>query len=251
MRFVFAFVAFMALTGCLPGQEPRQVIVDGTARLEFEPEVFRLDGVIGARGDNRESVLRDVSEKLNSVQETLPALEGLTHLDVGSRAMRISPVFDGDCSQQRSYESPDSCPVVGYFGSIALVVKGAPADRAGAAFSLLSELGAESITLGAYDVRDRKAVQQQAIDAAVNDARLKADSVAAAAGASVTRLLRVQHGGGFGDLYGGRDVFFHQMKGRDLVVVNAQRDVSPAVDLSLEPQPIFVEAEVVAAFAIE
>ena len=50
MRLVFAFVAFMALTGCLPGQEPKQVVVDGTALLEFEPEIFQLDGVIGARG---------------------------------------------------------------------------------------------------------------------------------------------------------------------------------------------------------
>lgn len=250
MRLVFAFVAFMALTGCLPGQEPKQVVVDGTALLEFEPEIFQLDGVIGARGGDRETVLREVSEKLNRVQETMPALEGLTHMDVGSRALRISPVFDGDCSEQRTYENPDSCPIVGYFGSITVVVKGAPADRAGAAFSLLSELGAESIRLGAYDVRDRKALQQQAIDAAVNDARVKADSVAAASGSSVTGLLRVQYGGGFGDLYGVRSAF-HPMSGRDVVVVTAQRDVSPAVDLSLEPEPIIVEAEVVAAFAIE
>ena len=231
----------------MPSFAPKQVVVDGEAVLEFEPEVFRLASEIHARGEDKQAVLTEISETLNRIRVSLPALEGLTHLDIRSESVTLKPVYESDCAERYRYSAHDSCAVAGYSGEISLSIRGAPAELAGSALSYLSELGAERVALVSYELVDRNAAKQKAIDAAVGDARKKAASVALASGAEIKRLLQVQYGDGLRDYFGREE---------QTISVSAPRApmadmAAPEVDLILNPVPIWIRAEVVAAFEIE
>lgn len=251
MKHLLVLPVAALLIGCLPVQQPKQIIVDGEASLTFAPEVFYLNAEIRSRGAEQQEVLANISEMLATIQQTLPELDGLTKLKLDAQNVRVSPVYDPVCvNSDAYYRAPNACSVTGYLGEIKLAVTAAPADRAGQALSLLSELGAEGVSLSGYALSDMDVAQNKVIDAAVRDASTKADGLAAAAGAMVTGPLRIQFGDGFADQYGGRSDVMMEMQS-DMVVVSSPRSVSPQTDLSIEPQPITVNAKIIAAFEIQ
>lgn len=246
-RLIIAPLAGL-LFGCLPQNEPKQIVVDGEATIQVEPEIFNISGSIRARKDSSRDALAEISERLARIRETLPNLEGLTKLSIDASDANIRPIQDADCIENSRYTYDEMCPVTGYFGSVSLTIKGSPAKLSGQALSLLSELGAESVSLNSYSVEDMNAAQARALEAAVADARAKAEKIAGAAGSAITGPVRIQFGEGFGDQ---RRYGYAPALMRDTIVVTGSRIVQPETDLDLDPQPISIASKVVAAFEIE
>jgi uncharacterized protein YggE len=68
-------------------------------------------------------------------------------------------------------------------------------DRLGEILDLAVSTGATSVGDIRFDLKERAALERQALKQAVGDARARAEAVAAAAGQSVARVLRiVEHG---------------------------------------------------------
>jgi len=243
--FIFAGLA----SGCLPTQTPNQIIVDGEATLEFEPEVFSLSATIRSRSDSQAEVLANIAERLDGIRETLPALDGLTNLEIDASEAEIEPMLDRQCVSEADYRMEDQCPVIAHFGSINLSVKGAPADKSGDSMSALSELGAERVALVRYSLVDMEAAQKKAIEAAMRSARLNADQIATAAGAVLVGPVRIQYGEGFAKSGYASRAF--SIDAAEIDTRGATTVYSPKTNLDLQPQTIEVEAKIVAAFEIE
>lgn len=248
MKRLLSCFGFALLAGCLPGAQPNQIIVDGEASLEFEPEIFTLSGAIRSRSDTQADALAEISEKLASIRDTMPNLDGLTNLTIDAANAALTPIQNPECMENRRYNDEEQCPIEGYFGSISFSLEGSPANLSGQALSLLSELGAESVSLSGYSLSDRESVQKDALDAAVRNARLKAEKIADASGSVIVGPIRIQFGEGFSEA-GYADVLYD--KAPDVIVVTASRVVRPETELDLDPQPIRVNAKSVAAFEIE
>ncbi|VAW05359.1 hypothetical protein MNBD_ALPHA04-552, partial [hydrothermal vent metagenome] len=227
----------------------KQIIVDGEATIEVEPELFTLSASIRSRTDKQSAALAEISDKLAVIRDSLPQLEGLTHLTVDASEAVIRPIQDRECLERAGYGDRESCSVTGYFSSVAIKVKGSPANLSGYALSLLSELGAEEVSLKGYAIADIESARKSALDKAVEDARAKAVGIANASGATLVGPIRIQYGEGFGDASAYGSSRPSVMLG--LVEVSASRDVIPETELDLEPQPIKISEKVVAAFEIE
>jgi len=237
------------LFGCLPETPRKQIIVDGEATIEVEPELFTLSASIRSRADKQSAALAEISSKLAMVRQSLPQLEGLTHLTVDASEVGIQPIQDPECLERRGYRGDDTCAVIGYFGAIAIIVKGSPANLSGYALSLTSELGAEQVSLEGYAISDIDSAQKSALDKAVEDARAKAVAIANASGATLVGPIRIQYGEGFGDdRYSGAFADRSQVQE---IIVTGSRVVTPETQLDLEPQPIKISERIVAAFEIE
>lgn len=236
------------LFGCLPEQQPKQIVVDGEASLEFEPDTFSLSASLRARTESQEDALADIAQRLSTVRDSLPLLDGLTHLTINASTVGITPIQDPDCQESRRYNLEELCPVIGYFGSVSLGIKGSPASASGIALSLVSELGAESVSLSQYSLSELDKAKQDALDSAVRDAREKAKKIASAAGTSVIGPIRIQYGEGFSE--SGYGIMAYS-PAADSIVVSGSRVIRPDTNLDLDPQPIKIEAKVVAAFEIE
>ncbi len=250
MKLFYSSLLALFAAGCLPNAQPDQIIVTGEAALEFQPEVFSINAGIRARRENQDEALAEVSERLSEIRETLSLLEGLTHLSIDAAVAEITPIHDAVCLDAADYRMEMQCPIIGYFGALSLRVEGSPAKSSGSALSLLSQLGAESVELQGYSLKDRKQAQENALDAAVKDARQRAEKIASAANASLIGPIRIQYGEGFRDT--GYDGGRGTLNSPPIIVVTAQkRTVKPNIDLNLDPQPIEIEAKIVAAFEIE
>ncbi len=248
INFVLPLMAAL-LFGCLPGQTPNQIIVDGQAALKFEPDSFTLNASLRSRSETQQQALEAFAGRLSEIRETLPNLDGLTHLTIDASLAQINPIQNSECMQAARYSTEGQCRVEGYYGSVSLTVTGSPASVSGHALSLLSELGAESVALSSYSLSELESAQQEAMDAAVKDAHIKAKKIAAAAGSTLIGPIRIQYGDGFRDDGYGRA--YADVGSPGPITVAGARVVRPETDLDLDPQPIKIEAKVVAAFEIE
>lgn len=238
-----------ALSGCLPLGEQSQIIVDGQASLEFEPDTFSLSAELQATGDSQAAALAQAAQSLTSIRETLPNLEGLTNLTINATAAQITPVRNLECLEKASYGRDGQCAIEGYFATINLNLKGSPVTVSGRALSLVSELGASHVRLGSYSLSESDQAEKAALDAAFKDARAKAEKIASSSGLTIAGPIRIQYGDGFTDeRYRGGQRFAEQDR---LPAVAGARVVTPETDLDLAPQPIRIEAKIVAAFAID
>lgn len=240
----------IALTGCLPFEEQKTIVVDGEAKVELAPDTFSVSAEIHARSDVQATALRNAANTLARIRTTLPRLENLSAISIDASAAKVAPIYDLECQQKAYYGSAAACPIEGRMASIEITVTGQPAELSGQAISLLSELGAEGVKLGEFALADLAAAQKQADAQAMKDAAAKAANIAEAAGAALVGPTRIQFGEGFRDDY--------YAEGRPLVVSSPSAvadpgatTVAPETELDLGKRPIIVNSKVTAAFRIE
>lgn len=227
--------------------EPRTIVVDGHATIKVQPDTFSLVGNLVSQNPDQAAGFAEVSDKLAAVRRTLPQLEGLARISIKADEVSIAAIREPDCAMGGNRDQ--SCPVIGRIAVIGLQIEGSPASRAGQAISLLSQLGAESVELSGFSLSDPKPSKENAITAAVADARMKAEAIARSAGATITGLAKVQYGRGFGAERGYADAFSLGGMWNDAPQVTTT--VEPIVNLDLDPSPIEVTEQVVAAFSVQ
>lgn len=250
MKIVVVLMAFGLATACttLPqsGTVARTIVVDGEAFLSVAPDTVSVSASLITRNPDQSAGLSELSAKLAEIRQTLPRLAGLTQIEISSSEIRLAPVFESQCMAAAGYDSLPDCPIIGRIGVVGIQIKASPADRAGYLISMLSQVGASSIELGAFSLEDHKAQKDKAIAAAMEDARSKAISIAAAAGTTIAGLEKVQYGGGFGS-----ESMSHfslsAIWNEDQQLAGA---VVPTVDLDVAPTPIEIRAKVVASFLV-
>ena len=249
LRFILAIILALPLTACLPQFEESHIIVDGKAKIKVAPDQFRIEASLVARGEDRKDVLKEIAALLTTINEETTLLSGLTHLKIEQSSVSFDPKYASDCLEVSEYSDERSCEVSGYFSAAQLKITGSPADQAGNMLSLLAELGAEYVDLRGYQISNYDEALDEAITAALKDARAKAEKLASASGSTISGLARVQYGQGFSDNWR-PDRFAGGEVALDTVQLTGQRK-TPLVVLQFTPQPIEVSAEVVAAFKID
>lgn len=237
--FILPFVALSL--GCLPVQEPKQIVVEGEASVEAIPDEFDVSASIQSRSASREGALSEVAAIYAILKEQLPQLGGLEEINISTSNATLGPTYDNDCLEN-SYNG-DNCPITGYRGSISVSVEGSPTSVAGSMLSLVAELGATSVELDAFRVSNIASFQREALKVAVENARKKADLIAGASGTTIVGTSKIQSSKGFNEDYFDAD--------DDTIVVTASRVRAPRIALNIEPQPVTIRAKVAAAFEIE
>ncbi|WDI32832.1 SIMPL domain-containing protein [Hyphococcus flavus] len=241
MKKLCAILLAGMTAGCLPGETPNQIHVEGEAALEVMPDIFEISATIHSRGETHAEVLDAISSTYSDLKEQLPQLEGLEQLALSTSSVGISPVYDYAC--QEAIYNDEQCPVVAYSGGISITAQGSPTSVAGNALSFMSELGTNAVNFDGFRVSDFSTHQQKAISTAVENARARAETIASASKSSIVGLLKIQIGKGFDDHYFELD--------NDTIIVTGSRMRAPRVPLDIEPQPVIVQAKIVAAFEIE
>ncbi|MCB2098271.1 MAG: SIMPL domain-containing protein [Parvularculaceae bacterium] len=237
------------LGGCLPDNDNPLIVVDGEGSASADPDQFSVRVQVKKSGENPSAALEGVSSTLKEIDAKLSSLEGLESVSIATYGAGVSPVYDQECAERARYNATN-CPEVGSAGEAALIIKGTPAEAAGAVLSFLSELGATSIDFAGYSIAEESPLAEEADAAAMRDATLRAQRLARAAGIKLGPIDRVQYGEGFRpyDRYE-RDY----SKSRDLLRQEQREMVtaySPEVDLQLTPAPIEMRSKVTVAFRI-
>lgn len=233
-----------------PKDQPVIMVVgEGTASVPAEYAEFTY----GIRGEGKTTTeaLKALSDTRTKVETGLNALDGAQGVELKSSELHIVEARGPGCGAgsqpyniMRPQLSAGDCAVVGYIVSLESSAKIVPADKAGNAMSLAAEDGATNVSLGQYGVRSRKALEDAAAKAAVEDAKQQAEAIAAAAGEKLGPLVSIQDSKtrAFG-------------MGLEQIFVTAQRLAPPrkmpSVPLALGPPPITQTADLAMTYAIE
>ncbi|GEM_PF-6391856 len=231
----------LLLFGCLPAEEKNVIQVEGVATIEVAPKFFEVGATVRSIKNTRDGAFADAAAIYTRLQEELPKLDGLESVKITTASAEVETIYDGECLDLRYDEY---CPVTGYGAYIRVSVEGSPATSAGSMLSLITELGAESVEFKEFRAENLQEANEQAVKAAVENASYKARLIASSAGATLAGVAKIQSGKDFDKTY------MDELQ-KDMIVVSGTARRYATVPFDIEPQPITVSAQVVAAFEIE
>ena len=220
------------------GSRPSIAVV-GVGTAEAMPDRFKMTAELEGRGQDQLDATRQLSILQARVFEGLKQLEGLETARVATGLPQIEATHAPTCGDDYGSDK-SNCPVTGYRASMTVTLSGGPVARGGDAVSLAGELGATGAALSSVFLSSETALKAQATRAAYADARRQANSLAAASGQRIVRVLLVQDPA----------ASLENDKYVEDVVVTAQRRRA-TVPLNFEPAPVQISVRLTVIFEIE
>jgi uncharacterized protein len=162
----------------------RGITVTGTGKVNATPN--RADVFFGVVTDGR-TARGALAANAAAARRVIAALRaaGVEERDLQTQQVSITPLFDETARQVSGYQARNT-----------VVARIRELDRAGAAIDSAVEAGANEVYGPTMSVADRAALERGALQAAMADARARAQAIASAGGVSLGRVLTVVEGGG-------------------------------------------------------
>lgn len=166
-----------------PGRD--YIEVQGEGEAKAAPDSFRVRATANAEGDNVDALKRQVDGQVNRVLKLARSL-GIANKDIQALALRVTPQWQYQPKRQ----------LTGYRAERPMTITVHNLALWGKLLSGLTEAGVTDIQPAGAFVANSGALEKQALQAAVNDARHRAEIMAHAAGRRLGDALRITEQGG-------------------------------------------------------
>lgn len=189
MKMTLIAVALVAAATGAAAQEPARptvpvVITQGEASVKRAPDRAFVNLAVETRAQTPKEAGTRNAAIMTAVQQRLRAL-GLPPEAIQTRAYDLSQEFD--------YVNGRQVPR-GYTARNTIEARVDAFDKLGDVIDAAIEAGATRVDSVRFDLRDRTAVERDALKQAVADARARADAAAAGAGMTIGRIVRIEEG---------------------------------------------------------
>jgi hypothetical protein len=162
-------------------QPTRQISVNGTGRVFIEPDIADVQLGVTFQGDTAKEASDKAAEAMSAVLAALLEM-GIPEKDIQTTQLSINPVYDWN-------DSPPN--IEGWEASNIVTVTVRDVTMVGDVVDAATSAGATNVNGITFRVDDPKAAEAEARDAAVADARAKADQLAAAAGVTIVGVISI------------------------------------------------------------
>lgn len=184
---VFVLLVALVLSACAPSalspqEEAPTVSVNGTGSIILTPDMATIFIGVQTEDDDAESAVERNNVQTQRVIDTLEA-EGVAAEDIRTTNFSVYPrqdYVDGEISG------------VTYVVDNTVLVTVRDLEGLGALLDLAVKSGANTISGIQFDLTDREAANEQAMEAAVENAHLRAEILADAAGAQLGEVQSIQ-----------------------------------------------------------
>ncbi len=178
-------------SAAVPGNQPpvRQINVSGSGKVYIVPDIAYINVGVHTEADTVTDALNKNNEQAQAIADALKAM-GVDEKDIQTTAFNVYP--------QQQY-GPDGTIVRNYFSvDNTVYVKVRDLQKLGNLLDATVRSGANTINGISFDVENRADAEKEARRLAIEDARLKAQEIAAAAGLSLGEIqsLNVYASGG-------------------------------------------------------
>ncbi|WP_435098892.1 SIMPL domain-containing protein [Halarchaeum sp. P4] len=172
-------------------QNATTIDVTASGSVSAEPDVAVLSVAVVAQADSADAARAAVAENASSLRDAL-ADAGIAKADIETTTYRVSE------QTQKSGEKPDTATRFQAVHGFKVTVQ--DSSRAGAVLDAAVAGGANRVHGVQFTLSDetRADLREQAIEAAMADARSQASAVAAAENLTITGLKSASVGGGYG-----------------------------------------------------
>ncbi len=186
LGFTIVVGALLTVSSAVAQEVERPVVVTrGRGVVHAAPDLARVTIASESRAGNPRQAQDQTAVAMASVQS---ALEGARIPETAIRTLSfdLQPEFDYQGGQQR---------LRGYVARNTIEVRLDDIERAGEVIDLAVASGATAVTGVRFDVKERAALEREALRLAVSDARARADAAASGAGRTIAAVLRIEEGG--------------------------------------------------------
>jgi len=154
--------------------------VTGTGTVKVTPDVADVQLGVQITRDTAKAARDDAATAMSAVIEALRAL-GIADADIQTSYINLGPVYDYNSGQK----------ITGYQVSNVVNVHVADLSKLADVVDNSVSAGATTVNSITFDVSNRSDLEQQDRTAAVKDARAHADTLAAAAGVTITGVSSI------------------------------------------------------------
>lgn len=162
------------------GKQGRDTInIEGQGKISARPDISMVSLGVTTESTKVKEAQSQNASKMNAIIEAVKAM-GVEAKDIQTENYNLSPKYDWTDGKQK---------LLGYIVSQNVSVKVRDMDKVGDIISKAGELGANQVGGIRFVIDDPKALEAQARDKAIDDARLKAKTLADKLGLNVVRVV--------------------------------------------------------------
>ena len=171
--------------------------VSGEGEVFATPDTAEFTFSITEEGESASAVKEAVDAKANETIEALKA-QGVEDKDIKTVAYELHPKYEWE--QERcpmGYGCPGKQVQKGFTLTQSILVKARDLDKAGTYLSLVSEKKVTDVSGLTFTIDDEDALKAEARKAAIDDAKKKAEKLAADLGVSLVRIVSFNENQGY------------------------------------------------------
>jgi uncharacterized protein YggE len=169
-----------------PGTASEHTInVTGTGTVTVKPDVADVTVGVTVQRDEAGAAAQDAAKVMDAVVKALKGL-GIADDDIQTTSLTLSPVYDYDSNPAK---------LTGYQASNQVTVTVRDITKTGPVIDAATGAGATDVNNVTFRLDDETAAEAQAREQAVKAARAEADTIAEAAGVSITGVVSITETG--------------------------------------------------------
>ena len=174
----------LVLTGAAFADEG-ELIVSGKAKVFMEADCVSASVGLSLSGEDLAALQSEANATVLAICEALKAA-GLAEKDISTNYIYMSPRYD---------YSSDREEIIGYTINNSLTITTGEMDRIGEFIDAAFSAGANTMDSISFTATDSSAASLKALELAVQDARAKAETIAAASGKTLGEVIEIREGG--------------------------------------------------------
>jgi len=203
------------------------ITVTGMGEVFAVPDIAEFNATVMEEGDDVKAAQEKATEKINAIISYLKG-EGIDEKDIRTIDYSANPKYEWSTQvcADRGYCPGGKQTLVGFQVSQTVSVKVRDTDQAGDLLAGVGDRGVSSVSGLNFTMDDQDAVEAEARDEAIADAKAKAEELAKSLGVSLVRIVGFSENGG-GIPYYTRNAAYG-MGGADMAVA---QEAAPAPDI--------------------
>lgn len=218
-----------------------RIVVEGSGSAKNPPNVADIEYEIDGEGQTSDQAVTSLVSRSAAVERALRSMDPA--LDLHSTTVEVQAVRRGECKKEdydvTAHLSTGDCAIIGYVATQDFDLRTNKVGDAGTMVGLASREGASNPKIDSFGLVDQRGAKQQAIAAALADARSKAEAVAAGSNARLGELVSVSLDGA---------------RGEDIIVTGSRLTrglvQDTPVTVMVTPGPVVTTAQVTVTYAI-
>ena len=163
------------------GSQDHTLSVSGTGIVYVKPDIADVSLGVTLRRNTAKDASTAAATAMQQIIAAIKA-QGVKDEDIQTSSISLSPAYD---------YSGNNPKLIGYDASNIVDVTVRDLTKAGPVIDAATAAGANTVNGISFRVADQSAVEAQARTAAMNDAKAKADTLAAAGGVTITGVIAI------------------------------------------------------------
>jgi len=183
MKRLLAFmIVVMLLCGCALADDDSTLVVNGSGKVFMEANQASASLGISMTGEDLAQLQQQANETVAGIYAAL-VQAGLDEKNISTNYFFMSPRYDYSDGTEK---------IVGYSINNSLTIVTDEIDKIGAYIDAAFAAGANTFDSINFTVKDDSDARKQALELAVQDARAKADVIAAASGMGLESVVEIK-----------------------------------------------------------